>query len=173
MTAEVYAIRNIETGRIYIGSSKSIATRWKLHRDQLRLGKHVNRRLSSDYAIYGPDAFEFSLLEEVEPIGNALLAAERRHLSTVELHQTYHLPRRVWRPDAGIRCTFPHLRAMMQEQGLTMLALSLGVGIPAERLRMARNGHARGFEQLELDKICRTLGVSVGELLEYQPDEKA
>lgn len=44
----IYAIRHIETGKMYIGSSRHISDRWIIHCSCLRLQKHHSVRLQSD-----------------------------------------------------------------------------------------------------------------------------
>jgi len=51
--------------RCYIGSAVNIASRWRRHRRDLRLGKH-NRILQSHYNKYGEDDLVFSVIEVCE-----------------------------------------------------------------------------------------------------------
>jgi group I intron endonuclease len=55
----VYKITCLENGKIYIGSSKNINSRWNNHRWNLRNGKHHNYFLQSDWDMYGEDVFVF------------------------------------------------------------------------------------------------------------------
>ncbi|WP_020603261.1 GIY-YIG nuclease family protein [Spirosoma spitsbergense] len=72
-SAGVYQILNTVNGKCYIGSSHKLNDRARAHRNQLNRGKHHSLYLSSAYKKYGPDAFEFNLLEVVDivnqPIG--------------------------------------------------------------------------------------------------------
>jgi group I intron endonuclease len=61
----IYLIRHRESGNSYVGSSVNIPTRWKQHRYVLRRGNHPAKYLQNSWNKYGPDAFEFSVLEEV------------------------------------------------------------------------------------------------------------
>ena len=78
----IYQIRNIHTGRLYIGKSKNIHGRWLAHRYALDRGIHVNDDLQGDWEIYGSKAFEFTVLEEVTG-HKALCNAEARHIAMV------------------------------------------------------------------------------------------
>ena len=40
MTSGVYAIRHIETGRCYVGSTVDMSRRWKEHKIRIKSGKH-------------------------------------------------------------------------------------------------------------------------------------
>lgn len=60
----VYAIRNINSGKMYIGStSVSIKKRLWHHVSELKRNRHKNYRLSEDWVKYGEKAFEFVVLE--------------------------------------------------------------------------------------------------------------
>lgn len=78
----IYRIRNVRTGRVYIGRSRDIRTRWFSHKDALNRGSHVNENLQSDWVAYGDRAFEFTVLQEVSGL-SALIEAEGRHLAAV------------------------------------------------------------------------------------------
>jgi group I intron endonuclease len=61
----IYAIRNKESGKVYVGSAVSVNRRWNLHRHRLTRQKHHSRHLQAAWNLYGSDAFEFIILEEV------------------------------------------------------------------------------------------------------------
>ena len=60
----IYQIRCVISGRIYIGSSRSIYGRWHLHRASLRKNKTDCRLLLEEWRKHGEENFEFSVLEE-------------------------------------------------------------------------------------------------------------
>lgn len=66
-TSGIYRIRCTETGKIYIGSSADIDTRWYQHRLLLQRGKHHNNYLQHAWSKHGAEAFEFEVVECVEP----------------------------------------------------------------------------------------------------------
>ncbi len=66
-TSGIYRIRCTLTGKVYIGSSLNIDRRLYGHRRHLASGKHVNAHLQAAWNKYGPDAFEFEIVEIVEP----------------------------------------------------------------------------------------------------------
>jgi DNA-binding PadR family transcriptional regulator len=76
----VYQIRNVHSGRVYIGRSRTIHTRWLSHLDALTKGVHSNENLQSDWETYGERAFEFIVLEEIDDL-DALMQAEGRYLA--------------------------------------------------------------------------------------------
>lgn len=60
----IYAIQEIETGRLYIGSSVRIHQRWSEHRRHLRNGIHPSALFQQAWTERGPEAFKFVVLEE-------------------------------------------------------------------------------------------------------------
>ncbi len=63
----VYCIRNTISGRVYVGSAVRPRQRWNLHRSLLARGMHHSTKLQRSWEKYGPDAFMFEMLEQVEP----------------------------------------------------------------------------------------------------------
>ncbi len=56
----IYSILHIESGRVYIGSSRNIKKRFSAHKTDLKYNKHPNPVLQNYYNKYGLDAFMFS-----------------------------------------------------------------------------------------------------------------
>lgn len=68
MTCGIYAIRNLTTGKVYVGKSINIETRFYGHKAMLRSeirSKDCNRYLYNAFKKYGEDDFIFEILEEV------------------------------------------------------------------------------------------------------------
>lgn len=61
----IYAIRHIESGRMYVGSAVDFVKRQRLHRNELRRGTHHSPKLQRAWNKYGEDAFVFEVLEGV------------------------------------------------------------------------------------------------------------
>lgn len=64
----IYKITNKINGRVYIGQSKSIGTRWNNHLNRLECGKHDNKDLQNDYNYFGYNTFIFEIVEECTEI---------------------------------------------------------------------------------------------------------
>lgn len=64
----VYIFINIENNMFYIGSSNDIEGRWKEHLNKLYGNRHENDKLQNAWNKYGEKAFEFKILEAVEPL---------------------------------------------------------------------------------------------------------
>ncbi len=68
--AGVYRIRNTVNGRTLVGSSVNLPAILNRHRSELRAGGHRNRELQKEWTEFGPDAFEFEVLDTLaEPDG--------------------------------------------------------------------------------------------------------
>ncbi len=65
MTCGIYQIVNVANGKIYIGSSCNIWSRWLTHRWALRKGRHHSTHLQKAWNKYGADSFSFELICEV------------------------------------------------------------------------------------------------------------
>lgn len=62
----VYKLKNLITGKFYIGSSRSLAKRRGSHRYSLKNGIKNNLRMTEDYNKHGLDSFEFEVIEYCE-----------------------------------------------------------------------------------------------------------
>lgn len=83
----VYAIKNMLTGQLYIGSAKSLKDRWKAHRSALRARTHHNRLLQRDFDRYGLEVFDWFPVAYCAP--ECVLAEEQSFLD--HLKPTYNL----------------------------------------------------------------------------------
>ena len=63
----VYVVRNIATGKSFIGSSVDVPSRLNRLRTQLQSGLHPNRELQDDWKRLGADAFALETLDTLEP----------------------------------------------------------------------------------------------------------
>lgn len=73
MTAGLYVIRQLSTGRVYIGSSCRVEKRMRQHASQLSAGSHVNTYLQRAWQKAGRDDFVFEALEIIEDERERLL----------------------------------------------------------------------------------------------------
>ena len=62
----IYLITCIPTGKVYVGQSLDMKSRWGEHRSLLIRGKHDNGYLQRAWNKHGSDGFTFAILEEVE-----------------------------------------------------------------------------------------------------------
>lgn len=59
----IYSIKNLTTGKRYIGKSQAIRNRWYQHRTDLRCNRHFNIYLQNAWNKYGEKDFKFEVLE--------------------------------------------------------------------------------------------------------------
>lgn len=86
----IYAIRNIHTGRVYIGASTYFSTRWSSHKCDLRGGRHANKLLQADWNHYGEESFLFEVVEKISMGYYPLQPDERRRLLAAERAWIHH-----------------------------------------------------------------------------------
>lgn len=81
----IYKIQSkAKPDRIYIGSAVNLKHRWISHQSDLRLNKHVNRKLQNHYNKYGVEDLVFSVLLVCEK--ENLIQNEQYYLDS---HKTY------------------------------------------------------------------------------------
>lgn len=93
----VYAIKNLVSGRAYIGRAVNMSRRWGHHLYNLKNGTHRNPFLQRAWDRYGPDAFQFAIWENLSGVPEedlpqrlheaeaAALAAHPRNYNIAEL----------------------------------------------------------------------------------------
>lgn len=95
----VYRIRNVVSGRFYVGSSEDIYRRFESHRRKLRKGTHTNVGLQLSWIKNGEDAFRFDILHRVDPeklrdVERTMLVPLLSHPLCCNMHdETYIFPR--------------------------------------------------------------------------------
>lgn len=78
----IYKIVNIKTGKFYLGSSKDIDQRWKIHKKELRSRKHHSAHLQYSWNKHGANAFILEILEELASV-DTLKEREQYYLDTL------------------------------------------------------------------------------------------
>ncbi len=63
----VYQVRNTVNGKLLIGVSVDLLSMLNRQQSQLRMGGHPNRELQKEWAEFGPEAFEFQILDTLTP----------------------------------------------------------------------------------------------------------
>lgn len=67
MQSGVYAIENIASGKLYVGSAKDFDSRWRVHQCLLRKGQHHSSHLQAAWKKFGPQAFVFKPILICDP----------------------------------------------------------------------------------------------------------
>ena len=63
-----------------------------------------------------------------------------------------------------------HLSRLLGEKRMSVAELERASGVPYLSLHQLYHGRAKRADFGTLDKVCRALGVGVGDILEYVPD---
>lgn len=63
----VYQIKNLVTGKIFIGGSKNLQARINRHKFELKFGSEAIKELQEDYNKYGEENFTFEIIDELKP----------------------------------------------------------------------------------------------------------
>lgn len=63
-TSGIYIITNIINGKVYIGQSKSVTTRWSQHKTDLKRNVHRNNHLQNAFNAYELKNFTYAILEK-------------------------------------------------------------------------------------------------------------
>ena len=71
-TCGIYIIRNVVSGRIYVGSARVMYRRWRNHRKELKAGRHHSKTLQSSWIKHGEEAFIFEVIEVVDDPDNLI-----------------------------------------------------------------------------------------------------
>lgn len=59
----IYAIRQRQSGKCYVGRAGNISKRWHIHRKNLNSAQHKNLHLQAAWVKYGADSFDWIILE--------------------------------------------------------------------------------------------------------------
>ena len=93
----IYKIIHKKSGKYYVGSSMNINigtnSRLNTHLRYLKSNRHRNDYLQNAWNKYGKTAFEFKIVEIIEPIKEKLLMTEQKYLDIAknEKNNTYNL----------------------------------------------------------------------------------
>lgn len=93
--AGVYQIKNVLTGKFYIGSSNHLYRRYSDHLRELRRGTHSNPKLQNSWNKFGKGNFEFSILEFCFP--EQVYELEQRYIN--ELNPFFNISKEVGIPN--------------------------------------------------------------------------
>jgi hypothetical protein len=66
----IYRIKNLASGKIYIGRALDLNGKLNSERFQLKNNMHMNRDLQKDFAELGEEGFSFEVLDRLQPKEN-------------------------------------------------------------------------------------------------------
>src|SRR6266498_3849773 len=112
MTQGIYLVTCTENRRRYVGSSWDIEYRWMKHRSLLNTGRHFNPWMQHSWDKYGPDSFEFAVIEEV--VDRDQLRTREQHWIDL-LHPDFNITPNAFRPDRTGYTNSPEHRQRQSE----------------------------------------------------------
>ncbi|MEJ7807147.1 MAG: GIY-YIG nuclease family protein [Telluria sp.] len=83
----IYAITRNGSAECYIGSAVNITERWRIHRRDLRNGKHHSRHMQRVHDKHGSGVLEYAILEHVDDRSQLI---EREQIWLDRLHPAYN-----------------------------------------------------------------------------------
>lgn len=141
----IYTITNIESGRVYVGSSTNLDRRFRDHRSALRNGRHCNVILQRAWEKYEESAFQFSVVELI-PDATQLLAREQHWMEELESSRLYNIA-----PNAGNSLG----RTLGEETRKKISQAKLGrKATPEDRARMSEQRKGRCHSPEAREKIA-------------------
>lgn len=66
----ILQVKNLANGKLFITSGLNINGKLNSHRFQLEHGSHMNTDLQKDFKEFGPDNFEFEIIDYLDPKDN-------------------------------------------------------------------------------------------------------
>lgn len=79
-SAGIYKIKNEINGKVYIGQSSKIYSRWKQHMKLLIENSHENDLIQNDWNEYGAESFSFTILKVGKFTKSELLTLEKQFI---------------------------------------------------------------------------------------------
>jgi group I intron endonuclease len=99
----IYGIKNLITGRIYVGSSNNIKGRWSYHKNYLRNNKHDSLYLQNSWNKHGEKAFKFFIIEECSE--ELLFEKEQFWFNYYKENGLVYNQREIIESNKGVKCS--------------------------------------------------------------------
>lgn len=149
-TSGIYTIVNNVNGKVYVGSSILLASRWRTHVSDLGLNIHDNQHLQSSWNKYGPSVFVFEAVIYCNP--EYLIFWEQiaidGHIATIGWDNMYNLS-----PTAGSPLGCKHSPEAKAARRKALLGGKTYPGTPAQKEATAKAQAAtRGMKHTEETK---------------------
>ena len=97
----IYKITNLESGKVYVGSSINMLNRFTQHKGFLKRNDHKNAHLQKAWNLYGERSFIFQILETVENV-DVLLSRESFWINELKcVDRIYGYNKHTIDPDTG------------------------------------------------------------------------
>lgn len=157
----VYAIEHIPTGRFYIGSSKTLAARLRVHRWALRTNSHPNQKLQRSWNVHVEEEFRFFVLDTCHP--DERIALEQKYIDDL---QPYYNIALVAGCTEGVKMTVHSRMKLAKSKGLVT------VGETPETFKTLSDIAAEhGMDPQKLWRRVVKQGMSIEHALALQDEE--
>jgi DNA-binding XRE family transcriptional regulator len=161
----VYMLRH-KSGRVYVGSSRDVATRCKQHMALLQFGRHPVAAMQKDWDIDGAAAFEATLLEPIAPDGSKLDVAEQLWGKRLADVGAILYAKTGGRTDTRQSLTVPGLKKVRHLAALSQRELAQRSGVAASTIANAETG-AEVYPST-VRRLAKALGCEARELMESE-----
>ncbi|MDO8683972.1 MAG: GIY-YIG nuclease family protein [Armatimonadota bacterium] len=148
-TCAVYIIRNIVSGKLYVGSSDDVARRFQAHISHLRRGVHCALLLQNSWLFHGEAAFEF-IIVDVLPSADGLIEREQEIIDY--LNPVFNSAKCAENPMTGRR----HSAESIEKMRVARTGKGLGPRVFSDQHRAALSAALKGKPRPELRGIKRS-----------------
>jgi len=169
MRQGVYAITHLSTGKVYVGASKQITTRWKTHRRKLESGLHENSALQAAYN--ETEDVEFQMLESCDSTEDLAILEMKwiNRLDSLNPSKGFNISTNRTNFASGQPLSaeiLATIKRRIEEKGLTQAEIARAIGMErpnVTRMLTGRSGQAPDNWVKLLDLLGLELTVKVKE----------
>ena len=148
----IYKITNIVNGKFYIGSTKSVRSRWAQHKHRLNKCIHANDHLQSAWNKYGKDAFIIEVIAETTPEDRNIVEKQFiNSLGCLDREVGYNI-----KPDADARSHSPETIAKIKASCIGRKPTRTGAIISSEQ-RSKQSESMKGRKMSDEQKAIRSV----------------
>jgi DNA-binding Xre family transcriptional regulator len=163
----IYQIRNLKNGRLYIGSSKDIEHRFRVHKHDLKHNKHHAYKLQQDWNIYGENSFVFEIVEEINnqiDLKNQEQFWIDKFNTYTDGYNTYNREFKKINSKNNIKLCYDKLKNILLERNIKLTSLVLTIGLSSNITTAINNN--QNLSLVTLAMICTYLKVSLNDVVD-------
>lgn len=186
----IYQIRNLQDGKLYIGSTLDFKTRKNKHLNDLKQKIHVNSHLQNAYNLYGQESFVFEIIEFIKN-KDKLLEYEQYWIDRFNVYNSkygYNISKKAGRPPLlrgykfnkehnkkisvarmGMKFTAKHIKNMSlsrlgkytgDKNTTSKAVICLETGKRYASINIAQ----KELKIYSIDRVCKNIGYTAGGL---------
>jgi GIY-YIG catalytic domain len=172
-TAGIYAVENLQSGRIYIGQSVDLRKRSAMHFTQLKRGKHFCLELQADYNKLGRDFFKFKVLKKCKDNPYILQRLEKSYITTnlslgISLYNKKYTPTIVLQRLKTTPYSIRNLHTGERYEGSNVAKLSRELGVDSSSIFHLLSGKVRAVSPTTYRSILYVLSKNYKEYKTYK-----